>query len=130
MKRLLLALLIPICAVADGLPSGCYASYSLNPNIQCHIGPGTPSYNYSYQLSYYTYGGVVADLISTTNNLNSAYNSVVDSYNNQSATLLAVNAARQQCFIDSASQSASLKRNATLIAKLRKACGSKCKKIK
>lgn len=138
MKKLLFVLLFaPTIAAAQGLPSGCYGTYADNPWMYCYNGTTTPNYTLNYSDWAYYYGYQMADrmleaegylvrALSCEQDLNinaTSLNSCNSAYN-------AMTANRDAWYNSYNSTAASLSKANSLVKKLRKACGSKCKKIK
>jgi len=125
MKRLLLALLIPMSAMAEQLPAGCYVAdyYRTDPCWSPTLGPAEVSFYVNPAQSVNFYGGAISELVYNFFNADSrAFNC------NQSLTDNESN--RQQWIAYANDQATKAKKNDALIKKLRKACGSKCARIK
>ena len=137
MKKLLLTLaLFPLSAFAEFLPAGCYvADYyrndpcwspgDLNPQWTVYASP-------SDALNYY--GFTLAYIIKYEDNERIALGDALNSCN---ANASANESNRQEWIAYGNSVASQLdaetrkrKKSETLVSKLRKACGSKCKKIK
>lgn len=144
MKKLIIAvaLLLTGRAYAEYIPRGCYVAFS-NPS-QCWEALDShtqwTSYNDRTEGAYYygyTMEAVIADgrdMRAVIAKCNNDYNTLVSTTNSCNASLNNANANSSlhyswysQCY-DSAK--AASKKSDSLIKKLRKACGSKCKKIK
>lgn len=148
MKKLLLGLMLVPAVSFAYLPTGCYVQdgssfcYSLSFLATDCDQANMNSFNYgSYISSACSYVNFVeGQFLSCSDTLLACDKGFTDTkaqrddcvikYSNLSSEYISLESNRQEWIAFSNSQKATLGKNAALVKKLRKACGTKCKKIK
>lgn len=132
MKRLLLALcLLPAIASAEYLPDGCYVAYS---------NPGSCWYSYSGNVQWTTY----TDRQTGAYHYGTAIEAIINQHGQYKALAEEFQSIATACATDYSAvvdqynglvsqfntQLAALKKQKSLVSRLKKACGSRCRSIK
>jgi len=138
MKKILLliALFCPALATAENMPPGCYVAdyYRTNPCWDAAAGYTEWTQFADRTAGVYYYGSAVETIIFNGKLQQEALNICTGDYNRVLGSLNSTEANRQEWIAYGNAQAAALLSTNTahqkLVKKLRKACGTKCKKIK
>lgn len=147
MKRLLLAIMLfPVSAISEVIPPGCYVAdyYRTDPCWEAsdNYYNWTAFSNRQYGTDYYgetveviiheefLSSTALSDSIDDYNSLAIQYNAKLDKLSACESSLSATTLANEFHAANTASANANLAKANSLVKKLRKACGTKCKKIK
>jgi len=128
MKKIaLLVLLVSLSRGAYAVPTGCF---KMDYMTSCYFGYFSPSDCDQYNMSYISFGSYINSMCSYVNSVESENATYVSALTNVLAQRDGANARQATTEQERDQWEAYAGSRDKLIKKLRKACGSKCKRIK